>query len=407
MVADSAGALEMPAESVTHYKQLVSEAMALFGARHYRNYHFLLTLSDAVLSNGLEHHESSDNRVPERTLIDEVSRGRRVTLLPHEYTHSWNGKYRRPAGLATPDYQQPMQGELLWVYEGMTQYIGNLLLTSRSGLRTPEQTRDYLAYVAANLDNNRPGRNWRPLADTATAAQFLYNAPTEGQAARRGVDFYDEGLLVWLEADTIIRRQSGGRRSLDDFCRSFHGGQSGAPAVRPYTFDDVVAAFNEVVPYDWRGFFTARVFNINARPPLGGVEASGWKLVYTDTPNWYSRAGEQVSNITDASFSIGLLLESDGAVRDIIPGLAAAEEGIRPGMKIVAVNGRKLSTQALHNAIKSTKGSPATAPLELLVERAGTYTTYQLKYHEGERYPHLVRDETRADLLGQIIKPLR
>src|SRR5205085_2443349 len=203
MVADSAAALEMSPELVEHYKKLIAEAGTLFGAYHYRHYHFLLTLSDQMDFNGLEHHESSDDRVPEQMLLVPSLRAQYATLLPHEYTHSWNGKYRRPAGLATPDYQQPMQGELLWVYEGLTQYLGNVL-AARSGLWTPEQYRERLAGIAANLDK-RPGREWRPLSDTTVAAQLLYNAPAEWSAERRGVDFYDEGWLIWLDADTLIR----------------------------------------------------------------------------------------------------------------------------------------------------------------------------------------------------------
>ena len=223
IVADSAAALEIKPEDSRHFAHLVTETGALFGARHYRDYHFLLTLSDHVAHFGLEHHESSDNREGEKYLTDEDDRMEGAYLLCHEMVHSWNGKYRRPAGLATPDYQQPMKGELLWVYEGLTDYLG-LLLSARSGLWTNENFREYVALEAAGLDKS-PGRNWRPLADTTIAAQLLYTARDEGSAWRRGVDFYDEGDLIWLEADVLIRQQTQGRRSLDDFCRKFHGGK--------------------------------------------------------------------------------------------------------------------------------------------------------------------------------------
>jgi predicted metalloprotease with PDZ domain len=238
----------MRPEQIESYKQLVTEAGTLFGARHYRHYRFLLTLSDHTAHFGLEHHESSDDRVGERALLDS-NRGKLMSgLLPHEYVHSWNGKYRRPAGLATSDYQQPMQGELLWVYEGLTSYLG-YVLTARCGLLALEESREGLAIDAADMDH-RVGREWRPLQDTAVAAQLLYEAAPQWAYWRRGTDFYREGLLVWLEADALIRQQTHGTRSLDDFCRRFHGAPSGAPMVKTYTFDDVVATLNEVAPYD-------------------------------------------------------------------------------------------------------------------------------------------------------------
>ena len=270
IVADSAAALEMKPEDGRHFSHLVAETGALFGARHYRAYHFLLTLSDHVAHFGLEHHESSDNRQCEKYLIDADLLKLRAALLPHEMVHSWNGKYRRPTGLATPDFQQPMRGELLWVYEGLTDYLGDVL-AARCGLWTDEDFRQSLALEAARLDR-QPGRTWRPLVDTTVAAQLLYDARKEGSAWRRSVDFYEEGVLIWLEADVLIRQQSQGRRSLDDFCRRFCGGPSGPPRVVPYTLDDVLAALNEVSPRDWRQFFQARVYDIDLRAPLGGVE---------------------------------------------------------------------------------------------------------------------------------------
>src|SRR5574340_1223149 len=279
IAADSAAALDMPAETETHYKNLVQDAVALFGAQHYRDYHFLFSLSDKVAHFGLEHHESNDSRSSERSLIKDEPRKLMAGLLPHEYVHSWNGKYRRPAGLATPDYEQPMKGELLWVYEGLTTYLGNIL-TARSGLLTPEQYREDLALTAAYM-TSRVGRKWRSLEDTAVAAQVLYRSPSQWSSWRRSVDFYPERDLIWLEADTIIRRETQGHQSLDDFCKLFHGGANNppdvAPAVKPYTFDELVATMNQVAAYDWRKFFRDRLDYTGPNAPLGGIENSGWR----------------------------------------------------------------------------------------------------------------------------------
>ncbi len=416
LAGESEEAIAIPADFLAHYKQLVAEAGALFGARHYRHYDFLLALSDHVHSFGLEHHQSSDNRAPERMLLDPNLRLTYAELLSHEFTHSWNGKYRRPKGLATPDYDQPMRGELLWVYEGLTQYLGGVL-AARSGLLTPEIYREHLARVAAYLDH-RPGRTWRPLADTAVAAQILYGAREEWSSWRRSVDFYDESNLIWLEADTIIRRETQGRRSLDDFCRRFHGaasaegaeGESGAYRSRvvPYTLDDVVAALNEIARYDWRGFLTARLSSTEPHAPLGGVEGGGWRLVFTDTPNEYGRASDESHKQVDMQFSLGFIVKrndndkDDGLIVEVIPGSAAAQAGIAPGMKLLGVNGRQWSPEALRAAVRAARGS--SAPIELLVDNDEYHKAYRVDYHGGERYPHLERDASRPDLMGQIIR---
>lgn len=402
IVADSATALELKPEDGRRFSRLVAETGALFGARHYRSYHFLLTLSDHVAHFGLEHHESSDDRQGERYLIDEELRKLGATLLPHEMVHSWNGKYRRPAGLATVDFQQPMNGELLWVYEGLTDYLG-IVLAARSGLWTNENFRENLALDAAGLDY-RPGRIWRPLADTAVAAQLLYRARPEGVARRRGVDFYAEGDLIWLEADVLIRQKTNGRRSLDDFCRKFHGGNSGPPEVVAYTFDDVVATLNEIAPYEWREFFQSRVYAVNPRAPLGGIEASGWRLAYRDTLPDMLKSRESTGKFTDLRFSLGLAIKEDGAITDVIAGSPADKAGIGPAMKLVAVDGRRWTPAILRAAVKSAKTGQA--PIELLVENEEYFKTCKLEYHDGERYPYLERDEARPDLLTEILKPL-
>ena len=398
IAADSAAALEAPPEVWDHYKNLVEQANKLFGAHHYRDYHFLYSLSDHVAHFGLEHHESDDSRVEERGLVDENMRKQVAGLLPHEYVHSWNGKYRRPADLATPDYQQPMQDDQLWVYEGLTSYLGDVL-TARSGLLHPDQERDNLALIAAGLDHT-PGRVWRNLQDTADAARQLYFSSRAWHSWRRTVDFYDEDVLNWLWADVIIRQQTKGKKNLDDFCKLFHGVPSSGPMVKTYTFDDVVNTLNQVVAYDWRGFWTERLTNHGPGAPLGGIEGSGWKLVYDETPSEMQRGGE--AHFTDATYSLGLELREDGGITDTIEGMPAAQAGIGPGMKLIAVNGRRFSGEVLREALKTGKNS--SAPLELLVENTDYYKTYKLDYHGGERYPHLVRDESKPDLLSDILK---
>jgi predicted metalloprotease with PDZ domain len=400
IAADSAAALEAPQESWDHYKSLVDQAQKLFGAHHYRDYHFLYTLSDHVAHFGLEHHESDDSRVEERSMIDETGRKLSASLLPHEYVHSWNGKFRRPVGLATPDYQVPMQDDLLWVYEGLTNYLG-FVLTARSGLLTADQDRDDLARTAAELDH-LPGRQWRNLQDTADAAPQLYFSPHAWESIRRSTDFYDEDTLNWLWVDVIIRQQTKGAKTIDDFCHLFHGEPSTAPMVKPYTFDDVVNTLNQVVAYDWRGFWTERLTNHGPGAPLGGIEGSGWKVVYDETPSDMETSAMGAEHYVNADYSLGLELHEDGAVADTIEGMVAAEAGIGPGMKVIAVNGRKFSADVLHDALKAAKTN--TAPIELLVENTDYYKTFKLNYREGDKFPHLVRDDSKPDLLSAILK---
>ena len=394
-------ALDAPPEVWDHYRNLVAQAARLFGVQHYRDYHFLYTLSDHVAHFGLEHHESNDSRTDERSLVDPSKRILHSGLLPHEYVHSWNGKYRRPADLATPNYQQPMQDDLLWVYEGLTSYLGEIL-TARSGLWNPNQFQDSLALTAASLDHE-PGRTWRNLQDTADAAPQLYFSPREWYSWRRGTDFYAEDVLNWLWADVIIRQQTQGKKSMDDFCHLFHGAPSGPPTVKLYNFDDVVNTLNQVVAYDWRAFWTERLTNHGPGAPLGGIEGSGWHVVYDENRSEILKATESEYRVVSAEYSIGLALNDEGVVSDAIEGMPAAKAGIGPGMKVIAVNGRRFSGNVLRDALKSGKNSSEL--LELLVENAEYYKTYKLDYHGGERYPHLVRDSSKPDLLSEIIKP--
>ncbi len=403
LAGDSAASVDIPADELEAYNRLVREAGALFGARHYDHYDFLLSLTDHFFPNGLEHHQSSDNRAPERSLLDPDLRLEFASLLPHEFTHSWNGKFRRPVGLATPDYAQPMKGDLLWVYEGLTQYIGELLAT-RAGVRDEDAYREALAQTAAYLDH-QAGRNWRPLQDTATAAQTLYLIGSRAWFSwRRSVDFYDESWLIWLEADTVIRKQTNGKKSLDDFCRGFHGAPSTGPKVVPYTFDDVVAGMNQVVPYDWRKFFRDRLDYVGPRAPLGGIDGGGWRLVYNDTPNSYVQAFEHTDGRLDWAYSLGLMLNRDGQVVDVIPESAGWRAGLAPGMRILGVNGKAWSPDVLRDAVRAAKNGMGT--IDLQSENEGYARAYNLNYHGGELYPHLVRDESKPDVLSQILKPL-
>ncbi|MGH9495398.1 MAG: M61 family metallopeptidase [Candidatus Sulfotelmatobacter sp.] len=402
IVADEESDLAMSPQDLAAYRKLVAETGALFGARHYREYHFLLTLSGQVGGHGLEHHESNDSVEGERAFLDPNEHLLDADLVPHEFTHSWNGKYRRPAGLATPNYQEPMVGDLLWVYEGLTQYLGTVL-AERSGLWTGEQYREALAATAAELDH-RAGRIWRPLEDTARSVQTLRMMGGQWINWRRGLDYYPEGELIWLEVDSIIRKQTHGQRSMNDFCHRFHGGESGPPKVVPYTFDDVVRALNEIAPYDWTKLLRERVGATSTHAPLGGIERGGWKLVYNDTPNLFGTALEKIAKFTDFSYSLGFLVRKDGKFEDVIVGSPAYQSGIGPGMKLVAVDGRRWTPEILHDAIKEARGSAKS--IDLLVENAQFFKTYSISYHDGEKQPHLERVSDQPDILGDILKPL-
>jgi predicted metalloprotease with PDZ domain len=402
LVADAETDLAMTQQDVAAYQKLVAETGELFGARHYRQYHFLLTLSGQVGGHGLEHHESNDSVASERTLLDPDLHMLEAGLVPHEFAHSWNGKYRRPAGLATANYQEPMVSDLLWVYEGLTEYLGNML-AARSGLWSDEQYREALAGTAATLDH-RAGRTWRPLEDTARSVQTLRMMGSQWQNWRRSLDYYPEGELIWLEVDATIRQQTHGQRSLNDFCRHFHGGESGPPKVVPYTFDDVVRTLNEVAPYDWAKLLHERVAATSTHAPLGGIERGGWKLVYTDKPNLFTQAIEKLAKFADLTFSLGFTVNEDGKFDDVTVGSPAYQAGIGPGMKLVAVNGRKWSPSVLHEALKAAQGSDR--PIDLLVENAQFFKTYSVAYHDGEKNPHLERASGEPDILGDILKPL-
>ncbi|WP_329740924.1 M61 family peptidase [Dyella sp. A6] len=412
MVADDAQALRITPAQIQDYRQLVVQAQALFHAHHYRDYHFLLTLSDHTSTGGLEHHQSSDDRArggtrmfgdPAHFMLD-------ASLLPHEYTHSWNGKFRRPARLWQPDFEQPEHTGMLWVYEGLTVYLGDML-TVRSGLWAPQDWRDAVAYRAAML-MHRPGRDWRPLTDTATAAQLLYGAPMAWSNWRRGTDFYPEGQLLWLAVDTRIRQLSHGRRSLDDFARRFFGIDNGSDVTRTYTFDDVIAALDAVQPYDWAGFLHGWLDGTgNQVPLLSGLEGSGWQLVYTDKPSRYQHAIEHVGNGefsamgTNAMFSVGLFVRPDGSIGDVLWNGPAFKAGLAPGMTLVAVDGRAYTPALLRQAI--VRAQRDAQPLRIRAAGDGLTRTYAVHYTGGLKYPHLVRIAGQADVLKTILAPRR
>ena len=396
MVADSEAALNMSPENQKEMTNLVAESGKLFGARHYRDYHFLLALSDHVAHFGLEHHESNDSRLPERALLLPSSGMSLGGLLAHEFVHSWNGKFRRPADLTVPYYEEPMETDLLWGYEGLTDYLGPML-AARSGLWTPDQYHEYLASIAAMLGPGRPGRTWRPLLDTAVGEPGLGFA--RGWVNwRRGTDYYDEGDLLWLEVATIIHRETHGQKSIDDFCQSFHGGPNRGPEVKTYTFDELVSALNAVAPFNWAGFFHDRLDSTSAEAPVGGIENGGWKVVFNGEP---SKLQGRRGNPGDV-YSIGLQLGSDGTVSDSIVGSPAFEAGISSGMKVLAVNGRLYTQDLLDDAIKAAKDT--SQPISLLVVVDDYIRTCTIQYHGGDRYPHLVREGDRPDYLDELIK---
>lgn len=407
LVADRAENLEVSDAQLKAHRALVRQAIALFGAQHYKHYDFLLTLSGNTGHFGLEHHQSSDDRSDADFFTDPDAYLAGAGLLPHEYVHSWNGKFRRPADLWTPNFNLPMKDDLLWVYEGLTQYLGQVL-TARAGLRSPPQYRDALAATAASM-SQRPGRAWRPLQDTADEAQILYYAPPAWLNWRRSVDFYPEGELLWLDVDTRIRELSRGRRSLDDFARAFFGINDGSVATVAYGFDDIVKTLNQVQPYDWAGFLRRRLDATDPQAPLDGVARAGWKLVYTDQPSDYFKASEKQREHVDLMASLGIDIEADkhhrkdGELRDVLWNSPAFEAGLAPGMKNVAVNGEQYSPDILKDAIKAAQGG--NRPIELLVQNLDYYVTVKVDYRGGLKYPHLVRTKSAPDRLSDIVRP--
>ncbi len=396
LAADGPEDLAISQAHIDDFSRLVRETGALYKSRHYTAYHFLVTLSDETNHFGLEHHQSSDDRIPPDTFTNDSTFTLDGDLLPHEFTHSWNGKYRRPAGLATPNYQVAMVGDLLWVYEGLTEYLGDVL-AARSGIWTPELFRDRLAEIAAEY-GTRPGKTWRDLADTARDAQITYKTGETFANWRLGTDFYEEGELLWLDVDTTIRVKTNGKKSLNDFVAAFHGlGGSTGPKVVPYMFEDVVAGLNGVVANDWAGFLKERLEALTAEAPLGGVTNGGYRLVYKDTQNEWSAV-----RAVDFWYSLGMHVGKSGTVGDVLHFGLSDKAGIGPGMKLVAVNGRAYTVEVLRAAVRDAKTTRD--PIELIVENTGFYKVVKLDWHGGERFPDLERVTGTPDRLNDILK---
>jgi predicted metalloprotease with PDZ domain len=395
-VADKPKMLEIEPQVLARHKALVAQADKLFGARHYRHYTFLTSISDRYSGIGLEHLESTQVGVDTDYLTDAKATGDR-DLFSHEYTHSWNGKFRRGADLATPNFNVPMQDSLLWVYEGQTQYWGNVL-AARAGFITAERARDGLALVAAAYEH-REGRAWRPLADTTNQPIISARKPQAWRSWQRGEDYYSEGELIWLDVDTLLREKSKGKKSLDDFARAFFGVQDGRLEVLPYTFEDVVAALNGIVPYDWAGFLRARVEERTEHAPLDGLARGGWRLVYKDKPN--AAAAAYAGRFgTDFGYSLGMSLTKENKIGDVLWNGVAWKAGLAPGMVMVAVNGEAASGDELTEAVKAAKESKQ--PIQLLVNSFGHISTVTLRYFDGLKYPHLERIPGTPDRLSLI-----
>ena len=385
---------------------LVREADALYASHHYHVYHFLLTMSDLSGEMGLEHGQSSDNGVDEKGFADDAHELRQSDLLPHEFTHSWNGKYRRPVGLYQPDFATAQQGALLWVYEGMTEYLGDVL-AARAGFETQAQYRDRLAETAATLDYT-PGRQWRSTEDTAIAASVL-RGYSPWYNWRRGQDYYEEGQLLWLDADTLIRKLTQNQKSLGDFEKIFLGkGGNTGPLIVTYDFNELVEDLNAVVPYDWATFLDDRIDKINAHADLAGIEQGGYKLVYEDKPSATARTLAAIpgahSGSTDCWFSIGLSVVGDGRIVDVRWNGPADKASLAPGEKIIAVNGRIFSMETLHAAIRGAKGNRE--PIHLIVQAESFVSMADIDYHDGERFPVLEPVDGTPDYLDDITKPL-
>ena len=402
VVADATKFLEARPEHLAAHRALVDEAYALFGSQHYDHYDFLFALTEQMGGIGLEHHRSSENALGTDYFTGWDPKKGSSDLLGHEFVHSWNGKFRRGADLVTPHYNTPMQGSLLWVYEGQTQYWGQVL-TARAGLKTAEQARDALALTLAAYAENRPGFDWRTLADTTNDPIVAQRRPKPYRGWQLSEDYYSGGQLVWLEADARIRAKSGGKKSLDDFAEAFFGVDDGSRDVKPYTFDNVVAVLNDVVADDWATFLRDR---LDGRVPLtGGIEAAGWKLVYRDEPNAYAKAASAEWGGADFVYSLGFGVTKEGLIGDVRWDSPAFAAGIAPGMTPVAVDGRAYTTELLEDAIKAAKGNAR--PIELLVKDFDRYRTIRLDYHDGLRHPHLERVEGTPDRLSKILASRR
>ncbi|WP_157215029.1 M61 family metallopeptidase [Flavisphingomonas formosensis] len=399
--ADRPEQLAMTPDVLAAHRSLVAQAVKLFGAQHYDHYDFLLAVTDRLGGIGLEHHRSSENSGDGDFLTNWKNSVAGHDLLPHEYTHSWNGKFRRPADLWTPDYRQPMRDSLLWVYEGQTQFWG-YVLAARSGLLSKEETLGALAMTAAVYDT-RVGRTWRPLIDTTNDPIMADRPPLAWRSWQRSEDYYSEGQLVWLDVDSLIREKSGGRKSLDDFARAFFGLTDRDYGEVTYTFDDVVATLNTVMPYDWAGFLRQRLDKTSEHAPLDWVARGGYRLTYAEEPTTYFKAAESDRKIKDLTFSIGLVIGKGARVTSVQWDGPAFQAGITVGSEILAVNGRTYDDDLLKDAIKAAKGG--TKPITLLIKQGEVYRSVDVQWNGGLRYPRLERVGGGASTLDALLAP--
>jgi predicted metalloprotease with PDZ domain len=401
IVADRPDELDIKPDQLEFHRNLVAQAYRLFGSHHYDHYDFLLALTDTMGGIGLEHHRSSeDSTVPNYfTEWDKTPDTR--DLLPHEFTHSWNGKFRRPADLWTPNFNVPMRDSLLWVYEGQTQYWG-YVLAARSGLLTKAQALDAIAATAAAYDN-RKGREWRPLEDTTNDPIAAMRRAIPWRSWQRSEDYYSEGELVWLDADTLIREMSNGQKSLDDFARAFFGIDNGSFEAVTYVFDDVVKTLNGVQAYDWAKFLHARLDSVGETAPLDGIARGGYRLVYNDTPSDFFKAAETRRKITDLTYSLGFVIGREAKLTDVLWEGPAFQAGLTVGTQIVAVNGVAFDADRLRTIVKESRNTDG--PIEFIVKNGDRYRTVRIDYHGGLRYPHLERAGNSPARLDVILTP--
>lgn len=397
--------LEIKPEQVAVHRKLVQQAYRLFDSHHYDHYDFLLGLSDQLGSEGLEHHQSSEDAPGADYFSAWDDNWADRDLLAHEFVHSWNGKFRRPAELATPNFNVPMKDSLLWLYEGQTEYWG-YVLAARSGLMSVEQVRDSMALSAAELDY-RSGRSWRNLQDTTVQDILFTHTHGDWPSWSRNEDYYSEGALIWLDADTRIRELSGGARSLDDFARAFFGIDNGSRSVVTYRFDDIVAALDRVEHYDWATFLRTRLDSHGPGAPLDGLARGGWELIYTDEPSAATKQKEQARGFENADFyfSLGLRIGKEGRIAEVRWDSPAFTAGLAPQVIVEAVNRVAYDPAALREAIRAARGSGD--PIELIVRDGSAFRIVTLDYHDGLRYPHLVRREGTPDRLDQILAERR
>ena len=403
IVADAPKYLEIKPEQIKPFRNLVQQMYKMYGAHHYDHYDFLVSLSDKMSGNGLEHHRSSEDGTSADFFTEWKKNVAARDLFSHEFNHSWNGKYRRGADLYTPTFNVPMGDSLLWVYEGQTQFWGQVM-AARSGLWNAEHTRDTLAYVAATYDRGRPGlASWRNVQDTTNDPVIAKRAPLPYRNYQSSEDYYSAGEMIWLDVDGKLRELSHGKRSIDDFARAFFGMDNGQWNVNTYTFDDVVRTLNGVAPFDWAGYLRTR---LDGHGPLtGGIESHGWKLVYTDQPSDAVKAAEKRRHQADFTYSLGLSIGNDGSIADVLWDGPAFKAGVAPGMSVIAVNGHDYDADDLKDAITAA-AKDNNATIELLVKNFDEYQTVRIAYHDGLKYPHLVRDTSKPDTLAELLKPL-